>query len=410
MRPALLLPGTGVSSYHPLARGFLSGVLTAALLALAVSGLPAPAAAKVKFEGWSGKPPPEGRSSENYSPGGIPPGGGDDYNPTTDPNHPLKNPTEDPGEEWEGAHGGGGLGSTQLPAAKGDIDWGEQYYEGKFNQPIQVDNQCEKPQAVSIFVNGPPYLTLPPMVFVPPGKTVIQGQVELPPEPAPPIRTGAPGEPGWGHVDFGPIIIPAGMFPPPDLHQPNFAQVTGEVVLWHSWTGICKPKRVTYSVTGHIHFRPPPPPRGPEKIAGADVCTLWWNIGEEPAQHKDEDCEDKIRELAGHFIQKILAHYISNDPEKWNWLPTVAEIGVMSIPEMLMMKTVAEGVLGHKPASNPPKQWGWPPAGEKELKAAQDKGKRDALLFRAPGNPETGTAPARLEDGSRIKQRLDPLK
>jgi hypothetical protein len=336
-------------------------------MALAVGA----AHAQQGYSNWTGKTPPKGWNADAYSPDGppsfgenydSPAGSGDNYDPRLDPFHPLKNPLNDPGAKWEGSHGGN-LNNTQVGTGKGDIDWGEQYYEGQFKQIIKVHNHCTVPQPVGIFVYDLPFLSMPSVVMAPPGESTVEGDVKLPPEPPPPLRTGLPGEPGWGHVDFGTIIIPPGMFPPPVIHQPNFGKVDGKVVIWHPWTGDCNASRITYTVTGHIHFRPPPPdgPKGPEKIASPDVCTVWWNIGEEPAQHKDEDCTEKFRELAMNFVQRILAPYISNAPDKWGWLPTIAELQVMTAIEMLNMKAIAEGVLGHDPEANPPKPRGWAP-------------------------------------------------
>lgn len=375
-----------------LLRGGTAVVLIGAAMLLADA-----APAQTKHVGWSGKPPPKGVTADTYSPGTppnfpdgfkSPAGTGDDYDPRLDPTHPLKNPLQDPGEKWEGSHGSN-LNTTFVGTGKGDIDWGEQYYEGQFVQLIKVNNECRVAQPVGIFVYDLPYLTMPPVHMAPPGESTVQGQVKLPPEPPPPLRTGLPGEPGWGHVDFGTIIIPPGMFPPPVLHQPNFAKVDGKVVLWHPWTGDCNGVRITYTVTGHIHFRPPPPDGkgGPEKIASPDVCTVWWNTGEEPAQRKDEDCTEKFRELATRFIQAILAPYISNAPEKWDWLPTVAELGVMSASEMLTMKAVAEGVLGHDPAANPPKPPGWTPGPEARADNAGATGTISRPSGSGTGNP-----------------------
>ena len=149
--------------------------------------------AQTKHVGWSGKSPPKGFSADTYSPDAppdfpdkfkSPAGTGDDYDPRLDPNHPLKNPTQDPGEKWEGSHGSN-LNTTFVGSGKGDIDWGEQYYEGQFIQPIKVRNDCGVAQAVGVFVYDLPFLTLPSVILAPPGESVIDGQVKLPPEPPP---------------------------------------------------------------------------------------------------------------------------------------------------------------------------------------------------------------------------------
>lgn len=346
---------------------FIGGVFAVA----AISGS---AVAQTKFVGWSAGPPPKGVTDDAYKPGDVPDfgdkvkspaGKGDDYDPRLDPNHPLKNPLKDPGAKWEGAHGRN-LNQTQVASGTGDIDWGEKYYEAQFVAPIKVTNRCKTAQPVGIFVNGLP-VTFPAVHLAPPGDSIVQGDVKYPAAPPPPIRTGLPGEPGWGHVDFGPIVFPAGMFPPPKMHQPNFGTVKGTVVLWHPWGPDCIGTRITYNVTGHMHFKPPPPPDdggGPSKLATPDVCEVWWNLGEPPAQYKGEDCTEKFRGLARRFTEKVLPPYVLNAPEKWDWLPTVPEVSVMTGPELLTMKTVAEAVLGHNPEKNRPQPRGWPPGSE----------------------------------------------
>lgn len=341
--------------------------------------------AQTAFEAWSGKPAPRGVTDDSYEPGkpptfgenfDSPAGEGDSYDPRLDPNHPLKNPLKDPGAKWEGNQGSN-LNNTTVATAKGDIDWGEKYYEAQFPISLKVKNFCKTAQPVGIFVSDLPYLTIAPVHLAPPGESVVIGTIKLPPAPPPPLRTGAPGEPGWGHVDFGTILIPPGMSPPPTIHQPNFGSANGTVVIWHPWAPDCNPARVTYTITGHMHFKPPPPEGagggGPERLATPDVCEVWWLIGEPPAQYKGEDCTAKFRELALRFNQKILPPYISNAPQDWEWLPTVAEVEVMTQPELLAMKTIAEGVLGHRPTDTKPTPRGWPPGKEAKGSGTGDK-------------------------------------
>ncbi|MEX2482571.1 MAG: hypothetical protein WD928_17065 [Gammaproteobacteria bacterium] len=328
------------------------------LLALLV----APAAAQVKSTDWNKEPPPEGWSKEAYSPEATQPDfpadydapdGDDAYNAWTDPYHPLKNPDEDPGAAWNRPEGQNMPdNSPGVIAAEADWDWGEKYYDSEFDANLVITNNCETPQPVKITIDNLPYLTLPEAVVVPKGQTVVPGKVKLPPEPPPPLRLGLPGEPGWGHVEFPPIIIPPGM-PPPKLHQPHFAQIKGEVVTWHPWTpsgggAECFPKRQTYKTAGHIHFRPPPPQGagGPEKLATPDVCQVWWNIGVPPAQWDGEDCSDKIRELARWHLDRVLGPYILNAPDEWLWLPEAAAIDEMTIEALLAMKARADALLG----------------------------------------------------------------
>ncbi len=321
------------------------------------------AAAGVQPRDWDGdKAPPEG-VAEAYSPDAVapdfpdgyrPPDGDGPYNSWTDPYHPLKNPDKDPGAAWDRPPGANlPDNSPGVLTSTTDWPWGEKYYASEFDASLVVTNNCDTPQPVKITIDNLPYLTLPESVIVPKGQTVITGKVKLPPEPPPPIRLGLPGEPGWGHVEFPPIIVPPGM-PPPKLHQPNFAEIKGTVVTWHPWVpsgggAECYPKRQTYEASGHIHFRPPPPDGGdggPQRIATPDVCEVWWNIGVPPAQWDGEDCTRKIRELARRYIDLVLAPYILNAPEEWLWLPEAGAVDTMSIEDLIAVKVRADTLLG----------------------------------------------------------------
>jgi len=332
-------------------------------------------------------------SSDAYSPSNIRPNYGDDFNQDgtpksagesnvpydsySDPSHPLKNPNKPP-STWinrvtvdEDGDGNPDLNENgkpkTLPAPRGqvfpedgsppvsqeigDIDWGTKYYDGRFQQPLNVTNKCASEQPVQITVSDLPYLTLPKNITVGAGETKqIIGNVVLPSEPPPPLRLGLPGEPGWGWVDFP---QPAPSFPPIQLHQPNFVQIKGKVELWHPWApaaaGDCLPKLTTYNIVGHIHFRPPAPDsggdQGPSRIAESNPCTLWWNLAAKPG-NLVEDCTIKLRELARHFTQKVLGPYVYNEPDDWLWLPSDEELNQMNEEQLISMKQRAERVLG----------------------------------------------------------------
>ncbi len=366
----------------------LHHIVPAALLAFNAGVGAQDGEGRVNWEPPGANAPPAGAYSPDrvtpqfgpeFNPDGTPTsaGGSDQpYDAWTDSNHPLKNPRPPP-KEWVerdvpvDRDGDGRAdvdengdpvmrpatvfpqdGSPPVQRAKGDIDWGERYYDSQFDQLLSATNNCNQPRPVTITVNGLPYLSMPPDVTVGAGETkVFRGSVQLPPEPPPPPRLGLPGEPGWGWMDFPPI--PAGQpFPPPKLHQPNFVQIDGTVELWHPWApasagegGDCLPRLVTYTVTGHIHFRPPPPAdSGPSRLATPDVCEVYWNIGVAPEQLGTRDCTTEIRALAHTFVDRHLAPYIQNAPEEWLWL-SLMNIDQMSIGHLLDMKRRAEGVL-----------------------------------------------------------------
>ena len=320
------------------------------------------ALAETKVSDWSAEPPPEGWAEDAYSPKEAAPNFGDDYQPGAagdynayeDPYHPLKNPNKDPGEEWNRKNRQNMPDdSPGVRVVVGDWDWGEKYFESEFESALIITNNCLTPQPVKIDKDNLPYLTIPENVVVPPGQTPIKAKIKLPPEPPMPILTGIPGEPKpqWGHVPIPPFVVPPGQ-PPPKIHQPNFTQINGTVTAWHPWApsdGNCYPKRTVYKTVGHIHFRPPqpdPPDQGPSQLATPDVCEVYWNIGVPPAQLKDEDCTQKIRELAAAFIDRVLPPYIQNSPESWLWLPDGGALEQMGIQQLLGMKARASALMG----------------------------------------------------------------
>ncbi len=351
---------------------------------------------------WSGNTPPEGWAEKAYSPNNMTPDYGSGFNPDgspvtepaegeeaaqppspydafKDPFHPLKNPTAPP-KEWveqevdvdEDGDGQpdldadgnkkkktvGVIPKDQSPPVRrshADVDWGERYYGSQFDQYLFITNKCGSEQPVQITVTGiNTYVNFPKTVMVSAGETKkVTGKVKLPEEPSPPINIGMPGAPGWGWVQYDPPP-PGQPYPLPKMHQPNFVQVEGEIETWHPWApgssgdeGDCLPKLTTFTVTGHIHFRPPPPEGGgPSQLATPDVCEVYWLLGVPPAQLGDTDCTEKMRELASHFVAKILVPYIQNAPDEWLWLPDAGQVQQMSISELLALKARADSLMG----------------------------------------------------------------
>jgi hypothetical protein len=133
-----------------------------------------------------------------------------------------------------------------------------------------------------------------------------------------------------------------------------FDTIEGSVVVWHPFTPgppHCMANRTKYSVAGHVHFDPSPPPdkRGPEKIAGATPCQVWWNTGQRPATlDKDQDCTEEIRALAKSYRDRVLQPLVDRDPAAWQWLPGSDAVGTMSIEELLAMKNRAQRLIEGK--------------------------------------------------------------
>ena len=110
---------------------------------------------------------------------------------------------------------------------------------------------------------------------------------------------------------------------------------------------ICHATRTTYKPGGHIHWRPPAAEdedSGPSQLAETDPCTLWWNIEEQPDNASEGECTPKIRTLAGHFVDKILAPFIEHTPGDWGWLKKLGSVQDKSIDELLAMKARASQV------------------------------------------------------------------
>jgi len=275
------------------------------------------------------------------------------YDVLADPNHPLKNGDRDPGEKWEGPsrrYQEPGLSAKN----KADWDWGELYYDGSYATELVIKNACKSEQTVSIFPRVA-YLDIPYTVTVPGESEVsLQATVVTPPAPPPPLLTGQPDEPVWGWVKpppippFQPLAVDRYEF-----HQPNFLTVEGSVVAWHPWTRDCNPKRSTWTVAGHIHFRPPPPSAdegggGPEEIASEDPCAVYWRLGERPAQLKNdaaESCTAVMRGLAIDYRERILAPHVERSPDAWRWLPGLEEIQSMTVLELLALKARGDELL-----------------------------------------------------------------
>ncbi len=246
------------------------------------------------------------------------------YDPRTDMNHPLKNRGRDPGHAWDRPRRGDG--TPPVRQASGEWSWGELFYGKTYHTKIVVKNGCSTPRTATIFVHSLPYLTLPSSVTVPAkSQKEVPGTIVTPPPPHIFLT---------GHE----TLPPHGIFV--DLEQRH-----GEVVIWHPWGKNCAPSREAYSVTGHIHYdtRKPPDP-GPQRIATASPCQVWWNIGERPAQldYQPKDCTDEIRELARGYVTRVLGPSVSRDPAAWSWLPDEGRIQQMSIDELLAMKARAD--------------------------------------------------------------------
>jgi hypothetical protein len=268
-----------------------------------------------------------------------------DYNPKDDKKHPLKDDKKDPGAAWaqhtrgDGTPGVGGF-STNWP-------WGELLYDDKYPTTLEIVNNCKKTQRVAVFINVD-YLELKRRSFKVRGEStlVIPMTIKTPPPPQPPlVPAGAPPAP-WGWVKpptFGPqplgTIIPV-------FHQPYFATVTGNVVVWHAWNGKCGPRREVYNASGHIHFRPvddEDQDPGPSTLATADPCAVYWRTGLRPKGHK-KDCTEAMRLLAFDYLDRFVGPYKERDPKRWGWLESL-DVMAMDIDQLLRFKARADAQM-----------------------------------------------------------------
>lgn len=267
--------------------------------------------------------------------------------PLLDPKNPLKNPTIDPGP-----NAGVGTAGPNVTHYAADWDWGERFFTQQFAVTLAIANKCETQQKVSIFVTGQPYVTFPSEVTVQRQSVKkVEGKVKLPGPPNPPPYQPF-GVPQMGWVEppnLGPQ--PFGT-PPPIFHQPNFTEITGQVVVWHPLApdgenAQCDAERTTYNIGGHMHYLKPPPEEedsGPSSLAKTDPCVVWWNTGEEPPQRLG-NCTGAMRLLAEHYIKYVVPDFWRNAPKEWEWLAKFDGVGDKSISQLLDMKARGDALM-----------------------------------------------------------------
>lgn len=299
-----------------------------------------------------GRPPTVQEAYGGPAPGvheGIPPAP-EDYasdDPFADPNHPLKG-SRDPGPGWDEAVSGRDVATWSRPA---DWDWKELHYSGTYPTALRVSNRCATPEPVYI-THDLPYLEIQPTAVIPPGGVDVPATIRTPPPPPPPVGTPAPDQPGYGWVEpphWDPATGTSTRRPgEPEFHQPNFELVEGTVKVWHPWREPCLASRRVWAVTGHVHFRPPPPEagdEGPREIAAPDPCVAYWNLGEPPPGFDDRDCTDVWRGLAIDLVTRILAGLVEEDPGAWAWLPSVEAIRSMGPEDLIAIARRADDQL-----------------------------------------------------------------
>jgi hypothetical protein len=247
------------------------------------------------------------------------------YDPALDPNHPLRG-QDDPGEAWDGPHRRAD-GTPNITVLSGDWDWGELEYDRTYQTSLVVVNECDWQQEVTIEVDNLPYLSINRRARIPAdSETPIPATIRTPAAPSAPIISGT--QP----FHAGGLFL--------DIHD-------GAVRVWHPWSvasgKACQPKRVAWTVTGHIHFPPDGGggASGPSRIASPHPCTVYWNTGERPA-NAEEDCTEKIRVLALHYRERVLQVHAGTNPAAWEWLPGRPEIQGMPTGDLFAMRDRAE--------------------------------------------------------------------
>jgi hypothetical protein len=204
----------------------------------------------------------------------------------------------------------------------------------QYTFPLEINNACRSDQVVTVFINGLNDLTLDLNGCRLGGETRTCAKV------VPPGVTEVPG-----------TIAPETFFYYPDPFAPAatprpFRRLAGTLVLFHEKTDTCAPARDEYNVVYEVDAQEgtvPPPPGGPERIAGAGPCQVWWNTGQRPEMiERDEQCDAEIRALAFGYVTRILVSQAAASAGDWSWLPTGEQIMRMSGRELVALKARAE--------------------------------------------------------------------
>lgn len=215
-----------------------------------------------------------------------------------------------------------GVSGPAVDRYKGTWDLGKWSYEQEFGLTYPFTNKCDRGVAVTFDTRDVPFLSVMPRVTAPAGKTT-----EIP------------------------IILKTPKWP----DQPESTELRGTLIVsssgYETEAGVCHSFQSTEMVAAHVLWwdRPPPPPK--LKVAGPSDCTVWWNTGQRPPNAprlSEEMCVDPIRSLAADFRERVLDALWRLDPERWKWLPSVAQVRTMTIDKLLAMKKRAAEVMGLK--------------------------------------------------------------
>ena len=215
-------------------------------------------------------------------------------------------------------------------AAQGVWDWGKlKANDVDYIATFTISNQCDVEARVELTTVDLPYLAGIDWTWcdVAPGD-VCDNSIRMH-IPAPPCAAGVVNLPTGGR-----------MFPP----------FGGEIRVSYPGAGDACPAR-SQRISLKADIVVPTCPGIAEKLQTDDPCTVWWLTGERPARDPDAEarCLEPIRKLAADYREKALVPLAARAPG-WEWLPSADQIGRMTIPELLAMKTRAAGVMSGRDA------------------------------------------------------------
>jgi len=243
--------------------------------------------------------------------------------------------------------------TNQNPSGTGSWYFGKIYHGVKYNTSYPLTNNCRIPQNVTI--TYPPNIPLagPQNVEVP-AHTKISVPMVLEYPPFPPVPPGGPQPDMLFWPQIGSIE---------SLHRKT---QTSRQTAAGTYVYVCHEAQITYKVRVDLFNGPTPEPQGggggggggggkkkpgpsdkqqPEQQTASSACTGLWDFNQftaTPEVHSAAECANYIREQAHLLFDTMLQPYRSADPSRWAWVPTGTAIDLLSVQQIMSLKTVVQ--------------------------------------------------------------------